>query len=141
MSAELDATRLALTGRMRWLLEHKSDLDPRLVKQWPEIVGLIRKESDPVKTDYERNVEQFFMGMPMQILEKSDVLNNPEFQTVYELRPDEQMLQAAGLPVPGLEALDELERKLAGGQKLNPPAAKAADLPPSEQAFDEGPFS
>ena len=141
MSAELDATRLALTGRMRWLLEHKSDLDPRLVKQWPEIVGLIRKESDPVKTDYERNVEQFLMGMPLQILEKSDVLNNPEYQKAYELRANEQMLQAAGLPVPGLEELDELERKLAGGQKQNPPAAKAADLPASEQAFDEDPFS
>ena len=33
--------------------------------------------------------------------------------------PDEQMLQAAGLPVPGLDELDELERKLAGGQKQN----------------------
>ena len=141
MSAERDATALALTGRMHWLVEHKSELDPRLVIRWPEIIGLIRKEGDPVQTDYERNVEQMLMSIPLQILEKADVRNNPEFQKPYELRADDQMLQAAGLPVPGLEHLEELERKLASRQKLNPPAANAADLPPSEQAFDEDPFS
>jgi hypothetical protein len=141
MSAERDATLLALACRMQWLVQHKSDLDPRLVIHWPEIVGLIRKGGAPVLTDYERNVATFLMNMPMQILEKSDLLNDPEFQKAYELRASEQILEAEGLPVSGLEFVEELERKLAGGQKLNPPAAKAADLPPSEQAFDEDPFS
>ena len=140
MSAERDATTLALTGRMHWLVEHKSELDPRLVMQWPEIIGLIRKKGDPVRTDYERNVEEFLKNMPMQILEKSDVLNDPEFQKTLELRADEQMLQAEGLPVPGLEFVEELERKLAGAQKQNPPAAKAADLPTFEQPPFEDPF-
>jgi hypothetical protein len=141
MSAERDATALALTGRMHWLVEHKSELDPRLVIRWPEIIGLIRKDGNSVRTDYERNVEQFLMSMPMQILEKSDVLNDPELQKAFELRASEQLLQAEGLPVPGLEFVEELERKFAGAQKQNPPAAKAADLPPSEQAYDEDPFS
>ncbi len=141
MSAERDATALALASRMRWLAQHKSELDPRLVIHWPEIVGLIGKGRAPVRTDYERNVEQMLLGMPMEILEKADLLNDPEFQKAYELRASEQMLQAEGLPVPGLEYLEELDRKLAGGQKLNSPAANAADLPPSEQAFDEDPFS
>jgi hypothetical protein len=140
MSAERDATALALASRMRWLVQHKSDLDPRLVIHWPEIVGLIGKGRTPVQTDYERNVEQMLMGMPMQILEKSDVLNDPELQKAYELRASEQMLQAAGLPVPGLEFVEELERKLAGGQKLNPPAAKTADLPTFDQPPFEDPF-
>ena len=94
-----------------------------------------------MQTDYERNVEQFLMSMPMQILEKSDVLNDPELQKAYELRASmNKSLQAAGLPVPGLECVEELERKLAGGQKQNPPAAKAADLPTFEQPPFEDPF-
>ncbi len=140
MSAERDATALALAGRMRWLVQHTPDLDPRLVIHWPEIVGLIGKGRAPVQTDYERNVKQFLLGMPMEILEKSEVMNDPEFQKAYELRASEQMLLAEGLPVPGLEHLEELDRKLKGGQQLNPPAANAADLPTFEQPPFEDPF-
>jgi hypothetical protein len=140
MSAERDATKLALAGRMRWLVQHKPDLDPRLVIHWPEIVGLIRKGGAPELTDYERNVEKFLLGMPLEFLEKSEVLNDPELQKAVELRASEQMLEAAGLPVPGHEFIEELEHKLAGWQKRNPPAAKAADLPTFDQPPFEDPF-
>ncbi len=107
---------------------------------WPEIVGFIRKDGNPARTDYERNVEQMLMGMPMQILDKSELLNDPKLQMAHELRANEQMLQAAGFPVAGLEELEEFAREFAGGQKQTPPAAKAADLPTFEQPPCEDPF-
>jgi hypothetical protein len=115
-------------------------LDPRLVIRWPEIIGLIRKDGNPARTDYERNVQQMLMDIPMQILDKSELLNHPELQTAHELRANDQMLQAAGFPVEGLEELEEFAREYARGQKPNPPAAKAADLPTFEEPPFEDPF-
>jgi hypothetical protein len=134
---EREGIALALAGRMRWLVEQGKDLDPRLIADWPKIVGFFGK--DGPRTDYERNVEAMLMGIPIEILTMEAAKADPDLQKCYELRPKDQMLRAAGLLIPGIEQYEELEHKLTRGRR-DDPTAPAPDPPHVEQPQFEDPW-
>jgi hypothetical protein len=128
LRAHGNATTVALGDRMRWLAERGSGLDPRLMRDWPRIIGCIKskkaKRSKP--SDPERNVVQFFEDLPYEIADEAGRPDHPELPTKVELRPKAQMPVAAGSPVPKFEELNDLELS-PPRHDGHDPAAAAAD--------------
>jgi hypothetical protein len=123
MQTNRTATKFALADRMRWLFERGSELDPRLLGDWPTIVGLITGEEE--LSEYARIVHEMVMNTPMQILDKAEIKNIPELQTRFELRAHQVELLANGFPIPDLEELEKFEWPSPNRDRPHPAAAAA----------------
>ena len=127
MRTHRNAMILALGDRMRWLVERGRDLDPRLIRDWPTIVGCItnKKTKDSKPSDPERNIVQFFESLPFEMVDEADSKDHPELPTTVKLRPKGQMPVAAGSPVPNFEELNNLEVSPPRHDRHDPAAAAA----------------
>ena len=129
LRAHRNATMVALADRMRWLAERGSELDPRLMRDWPRIIGCItkKKAKNSKPSDPERNIVQFFESLPLEIVEVegADRKDHPDLPTKFELRPKAQMPLAAGSPVPNFEELNKLELSPPRHDGQDPAAAAA----------------
>jgi hypothetical protein len=130
LRAHRNATMVALGDRMRWLAERGSELDPRLMRDWPRIIGCItnKKAKNSKPSNPERNIEQFFESLPLEIVEveEADRKDHPELPPKVELRPKGQRPLAAGSPVANVEELNDLEFS-PPKHDGHDPAAAAAD--------------
>jgi hypothetical protein len=128
LRAHCNATMVALGDRMRWLVERGSELDPRLMRDWPKIIGCItnKKARNSKPSDPECNIGQFFEIFPLEMVDVADRKDHPELPTKFELRPKGQRPLAAGSPVPNVEEVNNLEFS-PPRHDGHDPAATAAD--------------
>ncbi len=128
LRAHRNATMVALGDRMRWLTERGSELDPRLMRDWPRIIGCItnKKAKNSKPSNPEQNIEQFFESLPYEIVDEADRKDHPELPQKVELRPKGLWPLAAGSPVANIEELNNLELS-PPKHDGHDPAAAAAD--------------
>jgi hypothetical protein len=107
---------MAMAARMSWMLARGGELDPRLLRDWPKIVGCLAngKAQNEELSPYVKNMDAILRAIPMEILTEAKVKSDPEFQRGIEMRADEQLRAAFGLPNPEWDEIkDEADGVMA----------------------------
>jgi hypothetical protein len=93
------ATKLAAVLRLRRLVE-TVHLEPRELREVAKAVDDLGDVRDDKGDEYCQQVMQLLGGIELKVLSQKKIQDNPEFQCSVEMRADEQMLAAWGLPTP-----------------------------------------